>query len=141
MNKKNRGEAFEEIVIIIFIISALIVLARACSQQSITRNWGGEMDMHLEPNRKLVEVTWKNDNIWYLTKPMTDDDIAEVYEFAESDAIGVFEGTLHIYETKINENGQDYKDYLKWREANGTSNYQDYLNYLDYEDQDYDTSE
>lgn len=126
---KNKGESFDIIIIFIFIVVMLISLIRACSPQGIARNWGGEMDMHLEPNRKLVEVTWKDDNIWYLTKPMNNEDIAETYEFAESDAIGIFEGTLHIYEIKIDENSKEYKDYLKWKETNENLNYQDYLNY------------
>ena len=137
MKKRNRGELFFELVpafMMVLIVFILILIFRSCSNQGMTKNWGGEMDMYLDPNRKLVEVTWKDDSIWYLTKPMTDDDIAEEYEFAESDAIGLLEGTLRIHETKLNKDSKEYKDYLKWKSNYTKSNYQDYIDYLDNED-------
>ena len=133
--KKNRGSSTADMVIgvalLIFIVGSVFIgFARGCSQQGMARYWGGETDMYIEPNRKLIEMTWKDDNVWLLTRPMTDEDIADVYEFSESDAIGILEGTLHIYETKIDDE-KEYKEYLKWKETNEASNYQDYLDYKD----------
>ena len=137
MKKKNRGEShdyitlfIDYIILFMMIVVLLVAICKSCSNQSMTKNWGGEMDMYLDPNRKLVEVAWKDDSIWYLTKPMTDDDIAEEYEFAESDAIGLLEGTLRIYETKLNKDSKEYKDYLKWKSNYTKSNYQDYIDYI-----------
>lgn len=45
-------------------------------------------------------IAWKDDSLWYLTKPMTDDDIAETPTFQQSSEWGVFEGTVTIVETK-----------------------------------------
>ena len=137
MKKKNRGEShdyitlfIDYIILFMMIVVLLVAICKSCSNQGMTKNWGGEIDMYLGPNRKLVEVTWKDDSIWYLTKSMTDDDIAEEYEFAESDAIGLLEGTLRIYETKLNKDSKEYKDYLKWKSNYTKSNYQDYIDYI-----------
>lgn len=58
-------------------------------------------EVELEPNQKLVEVTWKNDSLWFLTKNMQEDDVAESYKFYEKDTLGLLEGSVHITETKL----------------------------------------
>lgn len=68
--------------------------------QSAAKNFGGSTTVKLEPNQKLEEITWKDDSLWYLTRPMTDDDVAETHTFQESTDFGVFEGTVTVVETK-----------------------------------------
>ena len=68
--------------------------------QSTTRSLGGSMTIELEPNTKLELITWKDDSLWYLTKPMLEDDIAETHTYQQSSECGVFEGTVTIVETK-----------------------------------------
>jgi hypothetical protein len=48
----------------------------------------------------LVNVTWKETQIWYLTRNMDSNDVAETYEFHEESSYGVIEGTYKIIETK-----------------------------------------
>lgn len=85
-------------------ITSVIVLALSAtlfsSCQTVTKNWGGDMTINLEPNQKLEEITWKDDSLWYLTRPMTKDDIAETHTFQQQTDFGVFEGTVTIVETK-----------------------------------------
>lgn len=69
-------------------------------RQSTARNFCGNTTLELEPNQKLEEITWKNNSLWYLTRPMTDDDIAETHTFQESSNFGVFEGSVTVVETK-----------------------------------------
>lgn len=68
--------------------------------QLAAKNFGGSTTVKLEPNQKLEEITWKDDSLWYLTRPMTDDDVAETHTFQESTDFGVFEGTVTVVETK-----------------------------------------
>lgn len=85
-------------------ITSVIALALSTtlfsSCQIVTKNWGGDMTINLEPNQKLEEITWKDDSLWYLTRPMTEDDIAETHTFQQQTDFGVFEGTVTIVETK-----------------------------------------
>lgn len=62
--------------------------------------FGGDYTLKLPKNEKLVMITWKGDSLWYLTKPMTEDDIAETYKFQESADLGIMEGTVTVIETK-----------------------------------------
>lgn len=68
--------------------------------QTVAKNYGGSMTINLDPNQKLEEITWKDDDLWYLTKPMTSDDTAETHTFQQSKDFGVFEGTVTIIEHK-----------------------------------------
>lgn len=85
-------------------ITSVIALALSTtlfsSCQTATKNWGGDMTINLGPNQKLEEITWKDDSLWYLTRPMTEDDIAETHTFQQQTDFGVFEGTVTIIETK-----------------------------------------
>lgn len=78
----------------------LVSISLLTGCQTATKSFGGSMTMKLEPNQKLEMITWKDDSLWYLTKPMTEEDIAETHTFQQSSEFGVFEGTVTIVETK-----------------------------------------
>lgn len=101
-------KALEKIFYVVILGIFLFSILRGCSSQSMTKNWGGEMNVPLEPNQKLVEVTWKEDNLWFLTRQMSDDDIAESYQFYEKDTLGILEGCVNIYERKLSDEELDY---------------------------------
>lgn len=88
----------------IFIILTVIligVLLNGCSEQNITKNFGGSMTINLPANQKLEEITWKDDsNLWYLTRPMRDDEEAETHVFQQSSDWGIIEGSITIIETR-----------------------------------------
>lgn len=84
------------------LILAAIILC-VCSLagcQSATKSLGGSTKIELEPNTKLELITWKDDSLWYLTRPMREDDIAETHTYQQQSEFGVFEGTVTIIETK-----------------------------------------
>ena len=58
------------------------------------------MTIELPKGQKLEEITWKDADLWYLTRPMREDENAEIHTFQESTEFGVFEGTVTIIETK-----------------------------------------
>ncbi|MSS07123.1 hypothetical protein FYJ38_00520 [Clostridium sp. WB02_MRS01] len=68
--------------------------------QSMTKSMGGNMTLELKPNQKLEEITWKDDSLWYLTRPMTENDIAETHTFQQSSNFGIVEGSVTIVESK-----------------------------------------
>lgn len=86
------------ILLVGVIISTILV---GC--QGAARDWGGSMTIELEPNEKLELITWKEDSLWYLTRPMREDEEAETHVYKQSSEFGVFEGTVTIVETKESE--------------------------------------
>ena len=70
------------------------------SAQSIVKYFGGSMETRLEPGQKLEYVTWKDDTLLYLTRPMREDEEAEVHTFQQKKTFGLLEGTVTVIETK-----------------------------------------
>ncbi|AMB18727.1 hypothetical protein BH780_gp144 [Bacillus phage Eldridge] len=77
-----------------------ILLASSVGCQAAAKKYGGEMEVDLPKGEKLVNITWKDDSLWYLTRPMTKKDKEETYKFKESSNFGVLEGTITVKEHK-----------------------------------------
>lgn len=85
---------------ILSIILIIMLVISLCGCQTIARDLGGDITIKLEPNQKLEMITWKGSDLWYLTRPMTANDIAETHVFQESSTFGIAEGTVTIIESK-----------------------------------------
>lgn len=85
---------------ILSVILIIILVISLCGCQVAARKLGGDVTIELEPNQKLEMITWKNSDLWYLTRPMTANDVAETHVFQESSIFGIVEGTVTIIETK-----------------------------------------
>lgn len=86
---------------LIFILTVFFTLSlTGCTENNRVKSWGGEGTINLPKGRKLVNVTWKETQIWYLTRPMSSTDVAETYQFHEESSWGMIEGTYNIVETK-----------------------------------------
>jgi hypothetical protein len=84
----------------LFLAIGVITMLGSCTENERVKSWGGEGTINLPKGCKLVNVTWKGDQIWYLTRPMNSSDVAETYQFQEESSWGVMEGTYNIIETK-----------------------------------------
>ena len=86
------------------IIGAVIIASAlgisGCTAQSAAKSYGGSATIELPENMKLEEITWKDDSLWYLMRPMNEDDVAETHTFQQSSSFGIFEGTVTIIESK-----------------------------------------
>jgi hypothetical protein len=84
----------------LFLAIGIITMFGSCTENSRVKNWGGDGTLRLPKGQKLINVTWKEDEIWYLTRPMTSQDSCQIYTFHEESSWGVMEGTYTIIETK-----------------------------------------
>lgn len=86
---------------IIFITSIIIILSlSSCTEQMMTREWGGEMTIELPKGQELMMVTWKDDDLFYLTRPMSPDYIPTTKTFQESSSFGIMESTVYFKESR-----------------------------------------
>jgi uncharacterized lipoprotein YehR (DUF1307 family) len=88
----------KKLVLLLAIVFAISLTS--CTENTRAKNFGGNASMDLPSGQKLVIVTWKDDNLWVLTKPMTEKDVAETYTFQEESSFGILEGTYIITEKK-----------------------------------------
>ena len=84
-------------IILAFAIFATIAFS-SCNLG--TAKYGGDMTITLEPGEKLVDVQWKNNNLWYLVEPMDDDYVPKTKVFKENSNSGVLEGTVTFIEIR-----------------------------------------
>lgn len=71
-----------------------------CTANERARQWGGVGNFDLPKGQKLVTITWKGANIWYMARQMRSNEVAEVYEFCEKSTFGIVEGKVIIKESK-----------------------------------------
>lgn len=76
-----------------------ICLFTSC-EQLISRKYGGNVTINLEPGERLVEATWKESNLWYLVEPMDSNYEPKVKVFKERSMYGVLEGSVTFVENK-----------------------------------------
>jgi hypothetical protein len=84
----------------LLILLTLLLGLNSCTDNSRVKNWGGEATLNLPAGQKLVNVTWKESQLWYLSRPMKSTDSAETYYFHEESSWGMVEGTYIIKEQK-----------------------------------------
>lgn len=75
------------------------VLAITGCDQLVTRQFGGKQTIDLPCGKKLVNVTWKGNDLWFLTRDAQPNESFTGYKFNESSGLGVFEGTVTINES------------------------------------------
>ena len=72
----------------------------SCTDSQIARKFGRTTEIRLEKGQKLLEATWKDNNLWYLTEPMDDDYTPKTKVFREDSNFGVLEGKVLFIESK-----------------------------------------
>ncbi len=76
----------------------LCLFGSGCTDNIAAKSWGGSTTMEIADCQKVVNVTWKDANLWCLTRPFHEGDVAETYSFKEDSAYGVLNGTVTIKE-------------------------------------------
>jgi hypothetical protein len=75
------------------LIVMLVVFLGSCTDNSQARSWGGTETIALpSKNEVLLNVTWKNDQLWVLSK----DTATGTSHFREHSAWGLIEGEIII---------------------------------------------
>jgi hypothetical protein len=52
------------------IVGLLSIVAISSCDQTMARKYGGSTKINLPKGQKLVNITWKDSQLWYLTRPM-----------------------------------------------------------------------
>lgn len=82
------------------LVMTLLAMSSGCTEQERARNYGGPATVKLSPGKKLVNATWKQDDLWLLVRNVKPGEGQESYQFKESSSFGIMEGTVTIQEQK-----------------------------------------
>ncbi len=74
------------------VLVAAVFMVIGCTDNMKARKYGGKETMKLKPNERLLNITWKGDDLWMLTE----DTITHLQYFRESSSFGVWEGEITI---------------------------------------------
>jgi uncharacterized lipoprotein YajG len=83
---------------ILFIIAIAVVMT-ACTANQRAKNWGGQTTITINPNQKVVNATWKDSDLWILTRDMKSDEKPEQYTLTEHSGWGILNGKVTIIES------------------------------------------
>ncbi len=81
-----------------FIIIVVTLLLYSCTEQYKVRNLGEVGVYDLPPGKKLIVVTWKEDNLWYLVRDRKEGESVDTFEFIETSSFGIWEGKMILRE-------------------------------------------
>ena len=81
-------------------IAAISIALSSCTGNNLAKNYGGSETINLPKGQKLVNITWKDNSLWYLVRPMGFDEQPTTSIFQEKSAKGLVEGTVIIKESK-----------------------------------------
>jgi len=76
-----------------YYILLLLILTMSCSKSFKTRHFSGTLEIKIEPNHVVQNVTWKFDNLWVQTLDTT----TNVIHFSEYSSDGLIYGTIKLH--------------------------------------------
>ena len=82
------------------LIVLMLCFAIVSCDQKFARKFGGTTTVNLDPGQKLIEATWKESSLWYLTEPMESEYEPKIKVFKESSEWGALEGKVIFVETR-----------------------------------------
>jgi hypothetical protein len=84
----------------IFILTGLISVLglSSCTENQRAKGFGGTATVDIPEGQRLIDVTWKGDQIWYLTDDMPVGYEAKTYNFLEESSYGMVEGKVIFIE-------------------------------------------
>ena len=86
MNKMKR------LLFLLLIIIAIAVSVSSCTENERAKNYGGKEEITLKPSEEFVNATWKDDNLWLITK----DTLTNEYIMREKSSYGIWEGEIRM---------------------------------------------
>lgn len=81
------------------LLSLAAVLAfTGCTENSRAKGLGGNMNVDIPADKKLVTATWKERNLWYLMRQRQENEKPDTYIFQEKSNYGLVQGKVTFNE-------------------------------------------
>lgn len=84
---------------LIFALAILAVMT-GCTANQMAKSYGGTATISVPKGQKVVSATWKESNLWYLTRPMRQDEQPETLALRESSSFGMMQGVVVLQESR-----------------------------------------
>jgi len=87
----------------------IVVSVSSCTDNQRARSFGGTEEVSLKPSEQFVNATWKEDNLWLITK----DTLTNEYVMREKSSYGVWEGEIRIKAPVVEKYPYNYEEVKK----------------------------
>ena len=98
MKRKEKRKVKKKIIGGIVLLAVMGFSLTGC--KSVAKSYGGTISIDVPKGQKVIEATWKDSNVWYLTRPMREDEKPEIFTFQEDSNLGIIEGKVIFKESK-----------------------------------------
>ena len=82
----------------IIVIAAVAALLLAGCGNFAAKSLGGTVHVSVDKGQKVINASWKDSNLWILTRPMKPGEGPEIYRYIERSNYGVIRGEVVITE-------------------------------------------
>lgn len=83
-----------------WILFVLALVLSSCTENARARSYGGKQSISIEKGMKVVSASWKEGDVWILTRPMKSDEQPETLKYVEKSNLGVLEGEIDFVESR-----------------------------------------
>ena len=80
----------KKVLVLLLVIATIFIVS--CTKNKRTRTFGGKEKITLKANEKLINITWKESNMWILTE----DTFTHIKYFRENSSWGIWEGEIIV---------------------------------------------
>lgn len=80
------------------LMALVLAVLTACTENERAKSFGGTMNLALPCGQKLTQITWKEDTLWYATRPMREGEVPENTTFHAETGLGLLEGKVEVTE-------------------------------------------
>jgi len=95
----NKNSTVVRLFIFTFTIVSILSALTSCTDNARVRYAGGRAVLEIASDRKLVNITWKEEDLWILTKARQEGDtVKDTYFFSEKSSYGLKDGEYTIIE-------------------------------------------
>ena len=84
---------------LVFLILTVLIIS-SCTSNQRAKNWGGKTTITIESNQKVINATWKDSDLWILTRDMKSVEKPEQYSLTEHSGWGILNGKVTIIDSK-----------------------------------------
>lgn len=80
------------------VVAIVAIIYFVYTTQYGSKHLGGTYTINLEENKKLVNVTWKDTDLWLLTRQAKPNETSETFVFKEDSKFNILSGSVIIKE-------------------------------------------
>lgn len=82
------------------LVLSLLVAVSLSGCGSVAKSFGGTITINVEKGQKVVTASWKDANLWVLTRAMKPEEKPETLNYVEHSNLGIINGKVILVESK-----------------------------------------